>query len=195
MTGIILLAAGESKRLGRPKQLVTLRGKPLLREMAEVALQVAAEGPVVVVLGAVDEPCRLALEGLEVSVAHNPGWQSGMGGSIAAGLASLPAGELTGVIVMLCDQPLVTPEHLQTILSACPGKNIVATRCDGHLGPPAWFSSEMFSDLLLLSGSKQGAKAIMDKEPLIAWIDFPEAAFDIDSPADLPLTMRVLDGV
>ena len=185
MTGIILLAAGESKRLGRPKQLVTLDGKPLLRRMAEVALQVAPESPFVAVLGAVDEPCRLALEGLEVSIVNNPDWQSGMGGSIAVGLASLPQGELTGVIVMLCDQPRVTSEHLQSVLSASSGKNIVATRCDGHLGPPAWFSSEMFPDLLLLSGTQQGAKALIEKEPSIAWIDFPEAAFDIDSPADL----------
>jgi molybdenum cofactor cytidylyltransferase len=185
MTGIILLAAGESKRLGRPKQLIMLEGQPLLRRMAEVALQAALGGPVMVVLGAVDQPCQMALEGLEVSVVHNPDWQSGMGGSISAGLAHLPQQDLTGVILMLCDQPRVTPDLLQSLLLASPGKNIVATRCEGHLGPPAWFSSAMFPDLLLLSGTQQGAKALMAKESSIAWLDFPDAAFDIDSLADL----------
>jgi len=185
MTAVILLAAGESKRLGRPKQLVTLEGKPLLIRMAEVALQAVLGGPVVVVLGAVDEPCRTALDGLDVSVVHNPNWQSGMGGSIVTGLASLQQNELSGVVLMLCDQPRVTPDLLRSIVAASPGRNIVATRCDGHLGPPAWFSSVMFPELLLLNGTQQGAKALMEKEPSIGWIDFPAAAFDIDSPADL----------
>lgn len=185
MTGVILLAAGESKRLGRPKQLISLRGKPLLRRMAGVALQAVSGGPVVVVLGAVEEPCRTAVDGLDVSVVHNSDWQTGMGGSIATGLASLPHEELSGVVLMLCDQPRVTPDLLQSIIAASAGKNIVATRCDGHLGPPAWFSPAMFPGLLLLKGTRQGAKGLMDQEPSIGWIEFPGAAFDIDLPADL----------
>lgn len=184
--GIILLAAGESRRLGTPKQLIAWQGQPLLRRMAGIALA-ADLGPVVVVLGAVDRPCREALEGLAVEIVVNPAWATGMGSSIAAGVACLSGHpEVSSALVMLCDQPHVTAALLRklAVKAAEDGGGIVACRYHGQLGPPALFAADRLAALAKLQG-KGGAKSLILAEPSPGWIDAPEAGFDIDTPADL----------
>lgn len=183
-TGIILLAAGESRRLGRPKQLLAWDGMPLVRRMALTALE-AELGPVVVVLGAVDAPCREALAGLPVLVTVNPDWHSGMGGSIAKGVAALAGQDLSSVVILLCDQPFVSSSLLLRLVerASSGGFGIVASRYDHQLGPPAWFASDRFDQLLALDGGG-GAKSLIRAELEPGWIDAPEAAFDIDTPED-----------
>lgn len=188
MTGIILLAAGESKRFGSPKQLASFRGKPLLRHAVETALE-AGLGPVNVVLGAVDQPCRDILAGMEVNIIHHAGWKKGMGGSISAGIRPWLGrrNPPEGVIVLLADQPGVTAAHLQALAAASAGHSIVASAYGGQLGAPAWFAPDKFTRLLLLEGEK-GAKALIAREPRVHKIDIPAAAYDIDTPGDLPET-------
>lgn len=183
MTGIIILAAGESSRLGRPKQLVPWNGKSLLRHAVETAIA-SGLGPVAVVLGAVDQPCRECLKGLEITITHNPDWSDGMGGSIASGMRALAPLPLEGVIVMLCDQPLVTHHLLRALAEKSAGHPIVTAHYQGHPGPPAWFSNTYFGRLGSLEG-KSGAKALIRGEPHRLQISAPEAAFDIDLPEDL----------
>lgn len=183
MNGIILLAAGASQRFGSPKQLADLNGRPLLRHAAETALE-AAIGPVQVVLGAVDAPCREVLSGLDVGIVLNTGWRQGMASSIAAGLRPWLTERLDGVIIFLADQPAVTSDHLRTLALAGGSHEIVASRYVGQLGVPAWFSSARFPDLMDLEGEK-GAKSLIAREPDAAWIDLPAAALDIDTPSDL----------
>lgn len=188
MTGIIVLAAGESKRFGGAKQLAEWNGEPLLRRAAETAIR-SKLGPVNVVLGAVDEPCREILQGLDVSIVHNPRWKEGMGGSIVAGLKPWVGKPLDGIIIMLADQPGVTPQFLRALEATASNplvqeRPIVASHYAGQLGVPAWFSPKRFSKLLMLEGEK-GAKSLIRSEPQVHWLNAPAAAHDIDTPTDL----------
>jgi len=183
MTGVILLAAGESARLGQPKQLVEWKGKPLLRHAAETAIN-SGIGPLMVVLGAVDQPCRDCLSDLDLTVIHNPEWKQGMGSSIAAGMNAARDLPVDGVVIMLCDQPLVTSELLRELVSASGGHPIVHASFKGQAGPPVWFSREYFGRLGALSGNA-GAKAVILNEPNRIPIDFPDAEWDVDTLGDL----------
>ncbi len=185
MTGIVIIAAGESSRLGQPKQLVVWKGKPLIRHVAGVALN-AGLGPVAVTLGAVDGECRGALEGLSVRIISNPYWHSGTGGSIAAGVTSLMDDNLENIIVMLCDQPLIDSDHLLTLAeeSRRLESPIVATRHDGVNGPPVLFPASWFAHLRTLRGT-QGATSLLRGAPILSWVPCSGAACDLDTPNDL----------
>jgi molybdenum cofactor cytidylyltransferase len=192
-TAIILLAAGASTRLGRPKQLVLWNGEPLLRHSAIVALS-ARLGSVIVVLGAVERECREVLAGLSLEIVVNTSWAEGMGSSIAAGMIAVQnsVSPLESVIIMLCDQPYVSSA---TLRSLCDEQRrtrsaVVASRyCenDDTLGVPALFTSARFAALAQLCGAL-GAKQLIASESSPAFIDCPEAVADIDTPADIPAT-------
>ena len=111
--GIIVLAAGSSSRMGSSKQLLEIDGQPLLCKCVNQALA-ANPSQVVVVLGANEKPHRELLEKLPVQIVSNFYWKTGMGSSIKTGLNYLiqSDGELDGVILMVCDQPALTAEHL-----------------------------------------------------------------------------------
>jgi molybdenum cofactor cytidylyltransferase len=186
--GIVVLAAGASKRLGTPKQLLHYEGQTLLRRAAETALATAC-GPVVVVLGAHAQPLVLELQGLPVRIVKNPDWEQGMRSSIRPGMEALLGADeeaLAGVIFMLCDQPLVTVRVLEALIQthAETGKGIVACAYGGTWGVPALFSKTLFWDLATL-GSGEGAKQVLANHPEeVATICFPEGALDVDTPQD-----------
>lgn len=184
MTGIVLIAAGESSRLGTPKQLLPWGGHTLIRHAALTALK-AALGPVVVVLGAHEQGCRVALDGMPLEISHNPDWLSGMGCSIATGVRALQGNSLEAVIVMLCDQPFVNAASLRDLDSEWRrgGCEVVASSSQGVIGSPALFSSNRFECLLALAGH-QGAKSILHRESNLRCIECPQAAIDVDTPED-----------
>jgi molybdenum cofactor cytidylyltransferase len=189
-TAIILLAAGASTRLGRPKQLVLWNGEPLLRHSTIVALS-ARLGPVIVVLGAVECECRESLAGLSVEIVVNTSWAEGMGGSIAAGMIPVQNSvtPLQSVIIMLCDQPYVSSATLRSLSDEQRRTRsaVVASHyceSDDTLGVPALFTSARFAALAQLCGAL-GAKQLIASESSPAFIDCPEALADIDIPADL----------
>jgi molybdenum cofactor cytidylyltransferase len=182
MTAILLLAAGESRRMGRPKQLLDFGGKPLLRHSAEVALQTAC-GPVIVVLGARERELRGALEGLPIAIAVNERWQQGMGTSIQTGLRALDGlDEVTGAILALADQPFVTAEFLKQLAGS--DKQIAAASYAGTVGVPVYFARKAFPLLRALKPDQGCKSVILAHSQDRVLIDCPEAEIDIDTPEE-----------
>jgi molybdenum cofactor cytidylyltransferase len=182
---LILLAAGNSARMGSAKQLLDFGGKPLLRHAVETA-QSAACDPVIVVLGANEHEIRPALTGLGVEIAVNERWADGMGTSIQTGLRALGNRDIAGAILALSDQPFVTADFLRGLVERHrqSGKAIVAAQYSGTAGVPVFFVREAFP---LLMGLKpdQGCKGVILGHPADALlVDCPEAAIDIDTPED-----------
>jgi molybdenum cofactor cytidylyltransferase len=183
----LLLAAGGSSRLGRPKQLVEFEGKTLIRRAAEALIE-AGCSPVYVVLGAEIEGSRQDLEGLKVAIVINESWASGMGSSIAVGVKSLMESETPAeaVLISLCDQPLVTADKLRGFLDTFrkTRADVVSAGYNDVAGVPALFSSRSFPDLAALEGEK-GAREIIRNSPDAITIPLPEAAIDVDCDKDL----------
>jgi molybdenum cofactor cytidylyltransferase len=187
---IVLLAAGSSSRLGQPKQLLAYSGSTLLRHAAEIALA-SRLGPVIVVLGAVEEKCRATLSGLPTIIVTNPGWEEGMGSSIATGMQEVDETLHRAVLIMLCDQPAITPDALRSLEEhqRTTGKSIVASQYDKTFGSPALFTAEHFPQLRLLHGF-HGAKSLFRNQPDLGALPCPQAALDIDTEGDLALLER-----
>ena len=186
-TAILVLAAGASTRLGQPKQLLKINDQTLLEKMAGAALSTALR-PVVVVLGAFFEMIAAALTDLEVEVVKNENWAGGMGGSIACGMKHIQGHhpEAGAVLVMLCDQPFVTPELLRQLLETRQktGALIVASSYAGTAGPPVLFDRQLFCELAALRGNP-GAKAVIEKHAdSLVEVTFPKGVADIDTMED-----------
>lgn len=180
----IILAAGESRRLGHPKQFIEFEGETLLNRTLRLARE-AGVHPVIVVLGAYFEEIQRSLPP-QTQIVQNPEWQTGMASSIRVGVASLDA-DSPGVLILTCDQPRLTASHLRALLAAFSSEPpvIAASHYGGKRGTPAVFPRSLFPALLALQGD-QGARAILAQPPCaLVEIDFPGGELDIDLPADL----------
>ncbi len=191
--GAVILAAGASTRMGAPKQLLELDGRPLVVRAAEAALASPA-WPVVVVLGAHAESIRPALARLPVLIADNPAWAEGMAASIRAGIATLRqfSRGLDAAVIALCDQPAFSAATIATLVAAqrATGRSIVAARYGGRHGAPALFLRAHFPALGALTG-EEGARALLNDDPArVAAVDLPELALDLDTPADVAAFAR-----
>ncbi len=164
MTAAIVLAAGLSRRMGRPKLLLEFKGRPVIRHAVE---RVIAAGlhPVLVVTGAEHDALARALAGLEVQLAVNPTPESGQGSSVGVGVSALPAGT-DAVLIALGDQPGVPAEVIPALIEALkqPGKAIAAPRYADGLGNPVLFGSSVFQELLALGGDR-GARSVIERDP------------------------------
>lgn len=185
MTAAIVLAAGLSRRMGRPKLLLEFKGRPVIRHAVE---RVIAAGlhPVLVVSGPEHDALARALAGLEVQFAVNPTPESGQGSSVGVGVSALPAGT-DAVLIALGDQPGVPAEVIPALIEALkqPGKTIAAPRYADGLGNPVLFGSSVFQELLALGGDR-GARSVIERDP--ARLAVVEVASpmprDIDTPED-----------
>lgn len=185
--GAVILAAGASTRMGTPKQLLELEGKPLVVRAVEAALASPA-WPVVVVLGAHEEKIRPALARLPVLIAENPAWTEGMAASIRTGVTTLRqfSRALDAALIALCDQPAFSTAVIAQLVAAqgTTGRSIVAAYYSGRNGAPALFMREHFPALVALTG-EEGARALLNSEPAqVAAVDLPSLAFDLDTPED-----------
>ena len=186
--GVVILAAGGSTKLGRPKQLVQFKGKSLLRRSVESAMKCELQC-VIAVLGSRSDEISGELEGLSVETVRNEDWNSGISTSIKTGLSKLlelhPG--INAVIIMLSDQPFVDETTVRGLFKMyCEsGMPIVASEYNGVLGVPALFDRAMFDKLMALEGD-EGARVIIRKysSDKVASVPAPEAEFDVDTPDD-----------
>jgi molybdenum cofactor cytidylyltransferase len=186
---IVILAAGASRRLGRPKQLVEFKGETLLGRSIRLANE-AGGSPVLVVLGAEFPRICQAVSLADAALVLNDQWQEGIASSIRAGLHALAtcAPKAAGMLLMTCDQPRLTAAHLRGLIARFEGvvePTIVASSYAGTLGTPAIFPRAAFPQLEALRGDK-GARSVILKPPCAMMdVNFEGGAIDIDSPADL----------
>ena len=186
--GAIILAAGSSTRMGRPKQLLKFEGTTLLRRATRSAINAECD-PVVVVTGASAESLSGELDDLNVHEVFNAEWQSGMASSIKAGIGEITRADpdVDAVVIMVCDQPHVTAELILLLITAYRSrtKSIVASKYGEDFGVPALFDKKHFDELYELEGDR-GAKAIVKKHVRDAdFVDFPEGVIDVDTADDL----------
>jgi molybdenum cofactor cytidylyltransferase len=188
MTGIIILAAGSSSRLGRPKQNVVYNGNTLLQNTINAALATNCE-KIIVVLGANNELILPTIQHFKITIIHNTDWQEGMASSIRLGLASLLdlQPNTQQVIFTVCDQPYLSPEVLNGLIVTQnqTKAKIVASNYGKHLGVPVLFLQSYFNELMQLKGD-EGAKKLVNKyHDEVKSYPFLKGEVDIDSLDDL----------
>jgi molybdenum cofactor cytidylyltransferase len=171
----VVLAAGASTRLGKPKQLVVIGGETLLERAVRSALE-AAFSPVIVVVHDAAQIEPLQVCGAEVLL--NRKSHEGMSTSIHAGVRRAEAMKADGVVLMTCDQPMVTAEHLRWLTAS---GEVTASYYAGRRGVPAYFPAASFPALMQLTGDT-GARELLRGA---ATVELPGGELDIDTPADL----------
>ncbi|MEV7420212.1 nucleotidyltransferase family protein [Streptomyces sp. NPDC089919] len=187
----LLLAAGGGRRLGgRPKALLTYRGRPLVENALRV-LRDAGCGPVHVVLGASAAEVRERADLTGCTVLDNPDWAEGMGSSLRVGLASLAAASPrpAAALVSLVDQPGIGAEAVKRVLAAYRSPaTLAAAAYDGERGHPVLFGADRWADITATATGDRGARVHLTNHAadltLVECADIAEP-YDIDTPADL----------
>ena len=190
--GAVVLAAGGSTRLGRPKQLLVHEGEALVHRAARLA-RAAVDGPVVVVLGAEAATVGKALGRLEVEPWLHPNWREGMGSSLAAGIARLSqdTGAVGGALLLLVDQPFIHLPYPASLVARFRANDVdlAATRYgpeeDSTAGPPAVFARSLFPRLMALSGDHGARSLLIDPSLPRVFLVHEPAQIDWDLPADV----------
>ncbi len=182
----IVLAAGGSTRMGRPKLALPVGGTPMIRRAAQAALASRCR-EVIVVLGTHAEVYRPLLDGLGVRIVQNPDPKEGMGSSIRTGV-EVVSPDAQGLVLLLADQPFVDAATIDQLIETAltEGRRIVASAYAQTVGPPAYFHRALFLELLTLEGDR-GARSVIESYPKegVA-VPLPEeSAADIDTADDL----------
>jgi molybdenum cofactor cytidylyltransferase len=185
--GIIILAAGNSSRLGQPKQLLCYRGRTLIEHVLQHA-QAVSNSVTVVVTGAKNDALDKILKANGVQVCNNPDWAQGMSTSIKTGLGYLlrHSPEINACILSVCDQPYLDKlvfdqliEHNQK--ASC---EIIASSYGGSVGTPVLFNKRFFDDLQILDGQEGAKKLLMKYQTNVCLLPFPKGEIDIDTIGD-----------
>lgn len=186
-TGVIILAAGGSKRLGRAKQLLEFRDQSLLANIVKSTLDLIDVFPLVVT-GSGKEVMEDLLMPFGILSVFNDDWESGMGTSIKTGLKKLTElnPDIDSCLFAVCDQPFVTTELLRKLISSFQQneKGIVAAYYNGTLGTPALFDKRYFNELLLLKSDEGAKRLILRHTGDLTLIPFAEGSIDIDTQDD-----------
>ncbi|MRS02790.1 nucleotidyltransferase family protein [bacterium] len=169
----IILAAGASSRLGRPKQLLDWFGKPFIKQLIEIAHRAKLD-PVIVVSGSGHEEVENAIQDDDVTIVYNQEWQKGQSSSMQAGCKALMGKEAKSFIIFLCDQPQVPVELVERMIaeSKRDDLDIVATSVQGKICPPTLFKTKCIEGIMTLHGD-QGGRALFNsyRTQILDWQD------------------------
>jgi molybdenum cofactor cytidylyltransferase len=184
----IILAAGSSSRLGQPKQLLSIDGKSLIARAADTALQAGCQ-PVIVVTGSGHDAILTELNQFPVKIVLNTNWSLGIGSSLRAAMAELLNShpDITGTVILVCDQPLLTPAVLQSLIQswAHSGQPMAACRYANTLGPPCCFAREKFPAISHINNSYGAKHLLLTQVDKVSPFDWPDGRIDLDTPHDL----------
>jgi molybdenum cofactor cytidylyltransferase len=184
--GAIVLAAGGSVRMGRPKQLLPIEGQPMVRRVTEAVCRVEL-AQVIVVVGAQAEAVMEALDGLPAEIAVNKGWNNGLSESMKVGLRALRP-EVRAALLILADQPNLTTGLLRLLVARYRATQapIVAPVFRGQRGNPVLFDRVLFPELLAVEGDRGGREVIASHRDQVESVAVDQAAVlvDIDTQQD-----------
>lgn len=186
-TAIVILAAGSSSRMGKPKQLLDFNGQTLLNIVIRESLKTKFR-PVVVVLGAYAAEIKKASTNQEVIYSFNEDWENGMSSSISLGLkvALENNPKIENVILTVADQVHISSDIFEELQSKQEQskKNIVASAYSKTTGTPTLFNKKYFDNLLVLSGSSGAKSLIKQYVDDTTTIPFELGNIDIDTETD-----------
>ena len=193
----MLLAGGASSRLGKPKQLLPFRGSTLLDHAIGIAKNAGASN-LVLVLGADAENIAASIKDGQLPIVMNNDWPEGMASSIRKGVEELlrTDSSLEGVLIMACDQPHLSSEHLVSLVdhAGISNKLIAASRYGETLGIPAFFRKELLSKLCALQGDSGAKNLMLENQEQVAAVKFPAGEIDIDTEADYEILLHKNEG-
>nr|WP_315186896.1 nucleotidyltransferase family protein [uncultured Flavobacterium sp.] len=182
--GILILAAGSSSRMGRPKQLLEFESGTLLIHVIKTANN-SKLYPIVVVLGANEELIKNSLQEQQLIIVTNENWQEGMASSIVKGITFIKEKypDTDGIIIAVGDQPHINTTQLHQLVEAQNTSRLPIVACSyaGIIGTPALFHQSVFPELMSLKGDI-GAKKIIEKRIQdVVTINFDKGIIDIDT--------------
>jgi len=191
--GIVILAGGQSKRLGQPKQLLPFGGTALVVRVADAACRIKLY-PVLAVLGAHAEKIQPYLNMPGIQVVVNDEWDEGMASSIRKGLETMDIlyPHLDGIMFLVCDQPHLDYQMIRDLIELQDETGMPAAACSyaGILGTPALFHKSLFQELMQLKGDVGARKVLERMREDVAVMAFDHGAFDIDTPEDYQRLMN-----
>jgi molybdenum cofactor cytidylyltransferase len=180
MVSAIVLSAGKSERMGRPKALLPFRGRTFLENILEAISRSSIEHTLVVVghhRSEIERSVKVP------SLIFNPDYEQGMVTSLQAGIRALPEGT-TGAFLFLVDHPLVETATIEAMIPSLGPNRIVQPTFEGRRGHPVLFGIEVLREILQLPSS-QGADVVVRRDPsriLEVAVKTPGILVDVDTP-------------
>jgi len=182
---VVILAAGASRRLGQPKQLVQYKDKSLIQRAIQSAESLSPH-EIIVITGADAEAVQAEVKKTSAQSVNNPDWDKGMGTSIAKGAQSIDR-KSQGLMIVLCDQWRILPEDLQLLVETWHNdpSQIICSATGKRCGPPVIFPIRFLKELCALTGG-HGAHSVLDiHQDSVSRVTIQNAAFDLDTPSQL----------
>lgn len=184
---VAVLAAGVSRRLGRPKQLVDIGGESLLRRQCRMAIA-SGVGPVVAILGCRADDCELEVANLPLTCRFNPTWTEGLASSIREAVRAADDACADGLLLVHVDQYRLAPSDLVALLTAWSERPLAACAAayGECTGPPAIFGRRHFTSLRTLEGDVGARRILGTLAPEeLRRIQVDHASVDLDEPDQL----------